>query len=231
MIEYNINSNYLTLKVENDREKKMKQLKPRCIEMRQQMFPDTIQIVAQGLDVCYFQLEPFERFVKESNQALYQEDNKTYREFPSENWNVGFFVDSTQVGMIRLTNLGYFEIASFVESYEHLFPKTSANSHFVTRASGIIGKYTEEGIRKRIAEDDSRSEQDKKRTFEHWRKNYLGNKILGDSLIFHVPEPSTRECAKNLAEKVIQTWIQMTSKKIYGRKEEIKQKYYIDGLR
>jgi hypothetical protein len=208
----------------------MTEFKPRCIELGQQMFPDTTQITIYGADVCYFQWEPFERFVRENHQCLYEKDNRPYRTFRRYDWNIGFFVDSTHYGMFRMSALGYSEIASFVEAYKSLSPNESANSHFVTRTSGVIGKYSEEGIRGRIDARSDLNEEGRKEALEYWIKNDLGGNILGDSLVFHVPKPSNKENAKSLAEKVVKARMQMDYKKIRDEDNRIKEEYLIEGI-
>jgi len=147
--------------------------------------------------------------------------------FPPEDWYLGFFVDSTMCGMFRMTMLEHTDVASFVKSYESRFKNEPAKSHFIMRASEVVGKYTEEGVIERVKDFP-----DKEEALEQWRNKehgHIGKNIISDYIIFHVPSPSTRENAHSLAEQVLAIREKIDFKQI-RRGSYVKEKYLIPGI-
>lgn len=204
----------------------------RYVAEGENFFSSTVDFTAEGIEILYFRWKDFQKYFFEQEketarrrhyQSHYQtiEEIQPRRHHSLEDYYVGYFIEDYGTFTSRPN---YLDIAAIAEAFKVFCPKEFPKSHFVYRSCLTIGDYVQEGVSKRIkANGDDKLYTPEK--LEEIYNLFLGRMIHAGFLIFHVPEPSTKERAKTLAEIIARNSIKYY--KVVGRDGQIKDKYLI----
>ena len=177
---------------------------PKLVKLGEELFPDTIDLVANDKVMRCFQWNSLMQHAKK--QPRYNSLLHLKEDCSMDGFLIGYFVNNAETGVWAGPRINVGDVAAFVDSYEELFPHEDIKDHFVRIATMDIGEYTKEGMTKRFSFDppgncDNRYE----RMDELWETQYEyfnGKMLFAKYFIIRVPEPSTAENAIKLAEKI-----------------------------
>ncbi len=175
-------------------------LVPRLVKRGEDLFPDTVDMASNACELCYFQWDTLLQYALKQNKE-YCSVPELKLEFHPDDFFIGYFADATDKSSLRSH-----DVVAFVDAYEEKFPNEEPALHYAYDGYFEIGEYTKEGLAKRFSFDPPGHCNNRfGRIDEIWKKSdniFRGRKMSVEYFVFHVPEPSTEQNAKKLAQTV-----------------------------